>query len=252
MKYTKLFFCIVLTILLIVCVSVTSEIFYGSVSGGINQETKVVTETEFGNWDDYDYGLWKDYGDTKMTIGRNGTYESEWHDTHNVVFRTGHSFYDPRPVSSFGKIDLQYGAEYHPDGDSFLGVYGWMKEPLVEFYIVENWGDARPDDKHVTVEGRTYLGTYTVQNVEYEVYSTVRENQPSIIGTRTFVQYWSIRTEPSCEGTVCISDHFTLWESLGLKLGRIHEISFGVEGIESSGYAKIYMNDLRWDGNPYQ
>ena len=36
-------------------------------------------------------------------------------------------------------------------------------------------------------------------------------------------------------GSIHISDHFNKWESLGLNMGKLHEVSFVVEGYKSSG-----------------
>ncbi len=217
-------------------------------AGKSADRTKVITESTIDSLNGMDYELWKDSGETKMTVSGSGAYICEWKDTHNVIFRTGRKFKETRPVSSFGRIDLQYAADYRPEGNSFLGVYGWTKDPLVEYYIVENWGDFRPDDRQSETGERTYLGTCTVNGTEYDIYSSLQENQPSIEGLETtFPQYWSVRRTPSTKGTVCVSDHFRIWESKGLSLGDIFEISFAVEGMESSGYAEVSRSQLTWE-----
>ncbi len=248
----KLFICLLPAVCLIITVLAVFSSFNWDKPAG-SQDTLVITENKIGTFDGWDYELWKDEGNTRMVVSGSGKYECEWHDTHDVVFRTGRKFYLTKSLKSFGKIDLNYGADYRPDGNSFLSVYGWMKNPLVEFYIVENWGKTRPDDKQQIFEERTYLGTYTVNDAEYDVYSSLRENKPSIEGNETtFTQYWSIRRTPSSEGTIFISDHFRIWDSLELPLGDIYEISFAVEGIQSSGYAEVYLNELSWDGKTGQ
>lgn len=60
-------------------------------------------------------------------------------------------------------------------------------------------------------------------------------NQPSIIGNTTFQQYFSIRRETRNSGTINISDHFNKWMSLGMQMGKMHEVSFVVEGFRSNG-----------------
>ncbi len=241
MKNKKIIiFCIILAaVCLLVCAFVLKKPV---------QKTLVLTEGAFASFNGTDYVLWKDSGDVKMVLDSSGTYECEWKNTHDAIFRTGRRFNPSRPVSSREEIQLDYGAEYKPEGTSFLGAYGWMENPLIEFYIVENWGTVRPDDRQDVFEKHVWLGAYTVNDAEYDVYLSVRENKPSINDVKeTFRQYWSVRRVPSSEGTICVSDHFKIWESAGLSLGELSEISFAVEGIESSGYAEVYRNELTFN-----
>lgn len=67
-----------------------------------------------------------------------------------------------------------------------------------------------------------------------------RVNKPSIIGTATFAQYWSIRYEQRPGGgTVNTGNHFKAWESVGLKMGKHNYMIVAVEGQDSSGTAKV-------------
>ncbi len=200
---------------------------------------KVLTENELGEHGGYDYELWMDKGggDASMTLKKKGAFACEWTNAQNVLFRKGKKYDETQTHDQLGEISLNYGCDYQPDGNSYLCVYGWSVEPLVEFYVVESWGDWRPP-------GSSSKGTIEVDGGTYDVYETLRENQPSIKGTQTFPQYWSVRTDRNTEGTVSISEHIRAWEEQGMTLGKMYEVALCVEGYQSSGIANVHTNEL--------
>lgn len=198
---------------------------------------QILTESVLGTIDDWDYELWKDRGTTEMTLNGGGTYTCRWSDISNALFRIGRKFDCTRSWEEIGNITIRYGADYYPVGNSYLCVYGWSRDPLVEYYVIESWGNWRPP-------GAEANGTITADNATYDVYTTTRVNQPSIDGTQTFQQFWSVRKGKSSEGTVSLTEHFRNWESLGLELGNLYEAALTVEGYQSSGYADIYQNEI--------
>ncbi len=82
----------------------------------------------------------------------------------------------------------------------------------------------------------------------YDIYETIRINQPSIIGIATFKQYWSVRQTKRTSGSVSVSEHFKKWESLGMPLGKMYETALTVEGYQSNGSANVTTNVLTIGG----
>ena len=130
-----------------------------------------------------------------------------------------------------------YDVDFKPNGNSYLCVYGWTREPLIEYYIVNSWGNWRPP-------GGNSLGQIKIDSAMYDVYVTERVNQPSIDGTRTFKQYWSVITSKKVKGTISVTRHFEQWTKMGLKLGKMYEASLTIEGYRSSGTANVKQNDF--------
>lgn len=225
-------------------------------------DRKTLTRSSTGTLDGYDYEFWTDVrpgssgNKATMVLTGAGSFTSEYDTTNgrNTLMRTGKRFGPGQTHSQVGDITLEYDVDYHPEGmgASYMCVYGWTRKdngaPLVEFYIVESWGawrppgDFRPLDKVV------------IGGVEYEIFETDRVNKPSIDGNTTFKQYWSIRTTKKGSGDISekinISDHFKVWESKGLKMGTLYEVSLCIEGFNSKGRANIRKNIITIDGKP--
>jgi endo-1,4-beta-xylanase len=131
---------------------------------------------------------------------------------------------------------VTYEADYQPNGNSYLCVYGWTKGPLVEYYIVDSWGSWRPPG------GEGHMGTVSSDGGTYDIYRTQRVNQPSIEGNTTFYQFWSVRTAKRTSGTITVANHFNAWASNGMNMGSLYEVSMTVEGYQSSGTADVRMS----------
>ena len=202
------------------------------------EEPAVITENELGTIDGYDYELWKDHGTTDMTLTGGATFTCNWSEINNALFRIGEKFDCTKTWEEIGEITIDYGADYYPVGNSYLCVYGWTREPLVEYYVVQSWGNWRPP-------GAAAIATVEIGDATYDIYETERVNQPSIDGSQTFKQYWSVRKGKRTEDTICLTDHFRAWEEQGLTLGKLYEVALTVEGYQSRGTATIYRNDIR-------
>lgn len=209
-------------------------------------ETLVFTENITGSADGYDYELWKDEGDTVFNVEPGGgCYSCEWNNINNALFRRGKKYDCTMTYEELGNISVDYGVDYQPNGNSYMCIYGWTREPLIEFYIVESWGTWRPPGAPFPI------GNVTVDGAVYDIYKTTRYEQPSIDDIQTFDQYWSVRREKpvgdgtKIEGTISVSKHFDAWKKCGLELGKMYEVALNIEGYQSTGKAEIYKNDLK-------
>jgi endo-1,4-beta-xylanase len=192
-----------------------------------------------GKFDGFEYELWRQSsGDVSMTLTGGGTFKCRWDEADNILFRTGQKLGSNATHDELGDIFLDYGVDYHPDGNSYLCLYGWTVDPLLEFYVVEAWGSWRPP-------GADSKGIVTVDGGTYDIYETTRYDQPSILGVQTFQQFWSVRTEKKTEGTISVTEHIKIWENMGMKLGKMHEAALCVEGYKSSGIANVFKHVLK-------
>src|SRR6478735_7061620 len=133
---------------------------------------------------------------------------------------------------------INFSGSYNPNGNSYLSVYGWTRNSLVEYYIVENFGTYNPST------GASKKGEVTADGSVYDIYQSTRVNQPSIDGTSTFQQFWSVRRNKRSSGSVNVATHFNAWANVGLRLGSSHYYQIlATEGYFSSGSASITVSE---------
>jgi len=165
--------------------------------------------------------------------GLGGAFKATWNNSGDFLARMGLQFDETKTFDQYGALgaDLAFTKSGSAGGYSFIGIYGWSNNPLVEYYIVENSFGNGP----ATPYGTSQKGTITVDGASYKVYTGTKTNQPSIHGTATFQQFFSVRQTPRECGHVSISEHFKQWATMGMPLGKMYEARVLVEAGGGSG-----------------
>jgi endo-1,4-beta-xylanase len=207
----------------------------------------------------FGYEIWTNGGNSNWMLWygpdeRGGAaFRAEWNYPDNFLGRLGYFWNEGKPYTAYGNVFCDYKYERSPNGTggnfSYIGIYGWSRNPLIEYYIVEDWFANGVIGPGAMGGGATKKGEFEVDGAVYFIYEATRVQKPSIDGTQTFKQFFSVRQETRQSGTISITEHFKQWEKLGMKLGtNMYEAKFVVEVGSGKGwldaeYLTFYMKN---------
>jgi hypothetical protein len=196
-------------------------------------EAQTITNNTQGTNNGFFYSFWNDgsSGSASMTLGAAGNYSTTWSSIGNFTAGKGWATGSPNRVICFS-------GSFNGGTNGYLAIYGWTKNSLIEYYVVENHGGWTPP-------GGTSLGTFTSDGGTYNVYKMQRVNAPNITGTnQNFDQYWSVRTSTRSSGTVTFANHVAAWASHGMPMGSTWDYQIlETEGYMSSGNSNVTVSE---------
>ncbi len=197
----------------------------GAAAGPAAAHGETITSNQTGTHDGYFYSFWTDEeGTVDMTLGEAGEYSMDWSNTNSMVCGLG--------WQTGSRRNVEYNAStFNPGSNGYLCLYGWTTDPLVEYYIIEDHGPYQPGD--------SFQGTVQSDGGTYDIYTSERVEQPSIEGTATFPQYWSIRQNGRRSGTITTGNHFDAWQSNGMDMGSHDYQIMATEAYQSSGSSDV-------------
>lgn len=191
-----------------------------------------ITKGGFGEDNGFYWNFWTDgSGGVNYENGPEGTYAVSWNGSLNFIGGKG---WNPGTKDRI----ITYSGDFKANGNGYLCIYGWSKDPTFEYYIIEWFGTYDPTSmfsnnasRKVTIEADG--GTYAIGRYRY-----VGMGLPPPIKD----QIYSVREakDRRTAGTVNMKLHFDAWEQkLGVKFGTLDYQIVGTEGYLGSGEAKI-------------
>jgi endo-1,4-beta-xylanase len=176
---------------------------------GIASAATTICSSQTGTNSGMYYQMWTNgQGSACITLNSSNSYSTSWSGVGDFVDGVGWNPGSNQTVSFSGNLSAS-------GGTTLVSLYGWSTNPLVEYYVEEDYVGS-PNT------AGTYMGQMTSDGGTYNIYEHQQVNQPSIQGTATFEQYLAIRTSPTSSGTITTQNFINAWASHGMNLGTMN------------------------------
>lgn len=178
------------------------------------------------------YYQWYEGGSASasMTYYPDGTFSSNFnnvseyqaetglHYNNNGVDPTQYDFIIDYAFTKTGSVDYGY-----------VGSYGWMSDPTINYYVIDDWYDYRPGSWL-----GTYKGSYTADDDTYDVYIDQITDR-----------LYSVRKTARQSGQISLSSHFKEWESIGVsgKPVRVNFVIYAFKGTGTIDLTKLEISE---------
>jgi endo-1,4-beta-xylanase len=135
---------------------------------------QALTSSSTGTSGGYYYSFWTDgAGSISYENLDGGRYTATWSGDGNWVGGKGWATGSDRAIS--------FSGTYSPNGNSYLSVYGWTKSPLVEYYVVENYGTYDPSSAATEIgtvdsDGSTCKDSVRIEREPSILTATIRQD----------------------------------------------------------------------------
>ena len=193
--------------------------------------------------DGLNYGVWE------SGTGGNITYFADAHafsaswgpNSGDFLAHVGLDYNGTSSYTTYGKILAQF-AESKSGSTvySSVGMYGWLQNPCVEWYIVEDSFQSLPTEMSsvtTTIDGGTY---YLVKQT-----TTGAAGANACSGSvSSWTQILSIRSTARECGTITVSDHFAAWANQGWSVGDLSSIHINLEAGGGTGSIQFPMANV--------
>jgi endo-1,4-beta-xylanase len=196
----------------------------------------------------YSYELWAaGQGTGCMRVpGVDANYSASWTSASDFLARAGLAFDSTKTHEQLGTITAQFAESFTEvpvqgaTSKIYVALYGWTLDPLMEYYVIEDYGDFVPGPTASDGSPRTNYGTLTVDDGTYDIWALPVENRDAITGSNMdFTQIFNVRRVRRKCGHISLSEHLAKWDDVGLTLGKLEEAMFLMEAQNNSGTINV-------------
>ncbi|KAL2759894.1 glycoside hydrolase family 11 protein [Sodiomyces alcalophilus JCM 7366] len=176
-----------------------------------------------GTHDGYFYQWWNDawssntpHLDVELHLNPGGGLSAVWNQDMTFYFGKGWG------EGQSNRREFEYTAHLNvTSGLAFVGVYGWTRDPMIEYFIVED----------TNVEFGDWMPLITEVTTSFGVYQMYREHiiRPGL-GQPIIHKYYAVRKTKRSGGTINTGEIFDAWSAVGMNLSQHSFMILSVEG----------------------
>jgi hypothetical protein len=182
-----------------------------------------------GTADGLNYGIWESGSGGNISWFANAhAFSTSWGpNSADFLAHVGLDYNGTKSYTTYGKIVAQFAETKSgtAGGFSSVGMYGWLQNPCVEWYVIDDSFKTMPTSKSnvtATIDGGTY---YLIQRT-----TTGTAGANACSGSvSSWTQIQSVRSTARQCGTITVSDHFAAWANQGWSIGNVSSIHINVE-----------------------
>jgi hypothetical protein len=165
-----------------------------------------------------------------MTTYSDSAFSAHWNGSGDVLAGVGFAFDGTKTHQELGTISADFAESKtgSAGGYSYMGIHGFTKDPPAEFFIVDDAFQS-PSPKPWNTQ---FVGPLSVDGGLYDIYKGMTVSDGPNPG---FANIYSVRQEHRSCGHISISAHFSKWEDLGIKLGKLETVEVFVESGGGTG-----------------
>ena len=180
-----------------------------------------------GAADGLNYGIWESgSGGSIIYFAGSHAFSTSWGpNSDDFLAHVGLDYGGTSSYTTYGKIVAQFAESKSGSagGYSSVGMYGWLQNPCVEYYITDDsYQGLTKGTVTATIDGGTYYLTQQTTT------GTAGANACSG-SVSSWTQLRSTRSVARQCGTITVSDHFAAWAKQGWMVGDVSSIHINVE-----------------------
>jgi hypothetical protein len=177
--------------------------------------------------DGLNYGIWESGTGGSITYFTGAhAFSASWGpNSADFLAHVGLDYNGSSSYTTYGKIVAQFAESKSGSagGYSSVGMYGWLQNPCVEYYIMEDsFEGLQKSSVTAPIDGGTY---YLIKQT-----TTGTAGANACSGSvSSWTQLLSVRSTARQCGTITVSDHFAAWANQGWSVGDASSIHINLE-----------------------